>query len=141
LAESARNENKLPENPVRVSADENLGDPRADEHAVNLQGEGAGQTSSPATSGGAGAVGGSFAPAYDDVDPFLGEGAHVVSGEKRGPVVDDDMRDSPALNLDAGRNPHPGKNVGVVRSNEPGDAGQGSDDLRTYEDQGPEGTR
>lgn len=138
----ARTVNKLPENPVRPSADQNLADARADEHAVDLQGEGAGQTSSPATSGTAAAVGGSFAPAYDDVDPFLGPGAHVVSGEARGPVVDDDMRDSPGLNLDGGRDPHGGgKDVGVVRSHEPGDAGQGSDDLRTYEDQGPAGTR
>ena len=139
-AQPARTVNKLPENPVRPSADQNLADARADERGVDLQGEGAGQTSSPATSGGA--VGGSFAPAYGDVDPFLGEGAHVVSGEARGPVVDDDMRDSPGLNLDVGRNPHGGgKDVGVVRSHEPGDAGQGSDDARTYEDQGPEGTR
>jgi hypothetical protein len=139
--EPARTVNKLPENPNRPSADENLQDARADEHAVNLQGEAAGQTSTPAT--GAGAVGGSFTPAYGKEDPFLGAGAHVVSGEARpGPVVDDDMRDSPALNLDVGRNPHGGgKDVGVVRSHEPGDAGQGTDDARTYEDQGPEGTR
>ncbi|MBW3617500.1 MAG: hypothetical protein KY446_07035 [Proteobacteria bacterium] len=138
--EPARTENKLPENPVRVSADQNPADARTDERATDLQGEGAGQTSSPTT--GAAAVGGSFAPAYDDVDPFLGAGAHVVSGQARGPVVDDDMRDSPGLNLDVGRDPHGGgKDVGVVRSHEPGDAGQGSDDLRTYEDQGPKGTR
>lgn len=138
--EPARNENKLPENAVRVSADQNLADARTDERATDLQGEGAGQTSSPTT--GAAAVGGSFAPAYDDVDPFLGPDAHVVSGQARGPVVDDDMRDSPGLNLDVGRDPHGGgKDVGVVRSHEPGDAGQGSDDLRTYEDQGPKGTR
>lgn len=100
----------------------------------------AGQSSSPAT--GAGAVGGSFAPNYEGGDPFLGEGAHVVSGTPRpGPQVDDDMRDSPALVLDRGRDPHAGKDTATVRSNEPGDAGQGSDDLRTYEDQGPEGTR
>ena len=128
------------EDPARPSADQNLADARADEHAVDLQGVGAGQTSSPTTSGGA--VGGSFSPAYGDVDPFLGEGAHVVSGQTRGPVVDEDMRDSPGLNLDLGRDPHGGgKDVGVVRSHEPGDAGQGSDDLRTYEDQGPKGTR
>jgi hypothetical protein len=138
-AQPARTENKLPENPVRVSADENLGDPRVGEHAVNLQGEGAGQTSSPATSGGA--VGGSFTPAYGKEDPFLGPGAHVVSGQARGPVIDGDAHDSPGLNLDGGRNPHPDKDAGVVRSHEPGDAGQGSDDVRTYEDQGPEGTR
>jgi hypothetical protein len=91
----------------------------------------------------AGAVVGSFEPAYDGGDPFLGPGAHVESGQSRpGPVVDDDMRDSPGLNLDLGRAPHGGgKDVGVVRSHEPGDAGQGSDDARTYEDQGPEGTR
>jgi hypothetical protein len=101
----------------------------------------AAQSSSPAT--GSGATVGSFTPDYEGKgDAFLGEGAHVVSGTPRlGPQVDDDMRDSPALVLDAGRDPHPGKDVGVVRSNEPGDAGQGSDDLRTYEDQGPEGTR
>ena len=138
-AQPARTENKLPENPVRVSADQNLGDPRVDEHAVNLQGEGAGQTSSPATSGGA--VGGSFEPAYGKDDPFLGPDAHIVSGEARGPVIEGDAHDSPGLVLDRGRDPHAGKDVGVVRSDEPGDAGQGSDDLRTYEDQGPEGTR
>jgi hypothetical protein len=101
----------------------------------------AGQSSSPTT--GTGAVVGSFEPNYEGKrDPFLGEGAHVVSGAPRpGPQVDDDMRDSPAMVLDGGRDPHEGKDVGVVRSNEPGDARQGSDDLRTYEDQGPEGTR
>ena len=102
----------------------------------------AGQSSSPTT--GTGATVGSFAPDYEgEGDPFLGEGAHVVSGTPRpGPEVDDDMRDSPAQVLDLGRDPHGGgKDAGVVRSNEPGDAGRGSDDLRTYEDQGPEGTR
>ena len=101
----------------------------------------AGQSSSPTT--GAGAVVGGFEPNYEGGDPFLGEGAHVVSGDPRpGPQVDDDMRDSPALVLDLGRDPHGGgKDVGVVRSHEAGDAGQGSNDLRTYEDQGPEGTR
>jgi hypothetical protein len=100
----------------------------------------AGQSSSPATA--AGAVVGGFEPNYGGGDPFLGEGAHVVNGAPRpGPQVDDDMRDSPAMVLDGGRDPHEGKDVGAVRSNEPGDAGQGSDDLRTYEDQGPEGTR
>lgn len=139
--EPARTVNKLPENPDRPSADQNLQDARADEHAVDLQGEGAGQTSSPTT--GTGASVGYFTPAYGKEDPFLGPDAHVVSGEPRpGPVVDNDMRDSPALNLDVGRDPHGGgKDVGVVRSHEPGDAGQGSDDARTYEDQGPEGTR
>ncbi len=102
----------------------------------------AGQSSSPAT--GVGATVGSFAPDYEGAgDPFLGPDAHVVSGEPRpGPQVDDDMRDSPALVLDAGRDPHGGaKDVGVVRSNEAGQAGQGSDDVRTYEDQGPKGGR
>lgn len=101
----------------------------------------AGQSSSPTT--GTGATVGSFTPNYEGKgDPFLGEGAHVVSGTPRpGPQVDGDMRDSPALVLDPGRDPHGGKDVGVVRSHEPGDAGQGSDDLRTYEDQGPKGTR
>lgn len=102
----------------------------------------AAQSSSPTT--GTGAAVGSFEPDYEGKgDPFLGEGAHVVSGTPRpGPVVGDDMRDSPALVLDPGRDPHgQGKDVGVVRSHEPGDAGQGSDDLRTYEDQGPKGTR
>ena len=102
----------------------------------------AGQSSSPTT--GAGATVGSFAPDYEGKgDPFLGEGVHVVSGAPRpGPQVDDDMRDSPGINLDLGRDPHGGvKDTATIRSNEPGDAGQGSDDLRTYEDQGPKGTR
>ena len=42
----------------------------------------AGQSSSPAT--GAGAVGGSFTPAYEGGDPFLGPDAHVVSGPLSG---------------------------------------------------------
>ena len=125
--------NRLPENPERVPA------AREDERGVDLQGEGAGQTSSPATSGGASV--GTFEPAYGKGDPFLGEGAHVVSGQAHGPRVDDDPHDAPGMVLDPGRDPHAGKDAGVVRSNEPGDAGQGSDDLRTYEDQGPEGTR
>lgn len=132
MADPARNE-KPSETPERVP------EARADERGVDLQGEGAGQTSSPATSGGASV--GTFEPAYEGGDPFLGEGAHVVSGEARGPRIEDDAHDAPGLVLDRGRDPHPDKDVGVVRSNEPGAAGRGSDDLRTYEDQGPDGTR
>lgn len=119
--------------------DEDLRDAREHERPIEQEGEGAGQTSSPTTSGGASV--GTFEPPYGGGDPFLGEGAHVVSGEARGPRVTEDAHDAPGMVLDRGRNPHPDKDVGVVRSNEPGDAGQGSDDLRTYEDQGPEGTR
>lgn len=106
----------------------------------------AGQSSSPTTGGGASV--GSFTPDYEGKgDPFLGEGAQVVSGPgATGPEIDGDPHDAPSLRFDAGRDPHPDKDVGVVRSHEPGDAGPdkqgtGSDDLRTHEDQGPKGRR
>ena len=79
-------------------------------------------TASAATSssntGPAGATEGTFAPAYGKEDPFLGAGAHAVSGETRGVHVDDAVRDSPALILDTGRNPNEGRAGGddIVRS-------------------------
>jgi hypothetical protein len=73
----------------------------------------AGQSSS--NSGPAGRTEGTFEPAYGKEDPFLGADAHVVSGEERRVQVDDDMRDSPGMVLDVGRNPQGG--------------GQGGDDL------------
>ena len=67
----------------------------------------AGQSSS--NSGPAGRTEGTFEPAYGKDDPFLGPEAHVVSGEPRHVQVDEDMRDSPGMVLDYGRNPNEGR--------------------------------
>ena len=78
-----------------------------DDETNKVEGEGApaAQQSSPATGGRLSE--GTFAPDYEGKgDTFLGEGAHVVSGpEHAGPIVDDDMRDSPAMNGDTGALP------------------------------------
>jgi hypothetical protein len=90
----------------------------------------AGQSSS--NTGPAGASAGTFTPAYGKEDPFLGPDAHVVSGEERRVRVDDDMRDSPAMVLDVGRNPNAGREGGddIVRSH----GGTEDESVRSAED-------
>ncbi len=114
-------------------------DNRLEERSKFTQDAHAGQSSS--NSGPAGAQAGTMAVDYEgEGDPFLGEGAHLVSGERREPQVDEDMRDSPHLVLDRGHDPRGGQKDATFHSIDPG-GDRGADDLRSYEDEGPEGTR
>ena len=88
----------------------------------------AGQTSS-GTGGSTGGEG-TMTPDYEGKDGFLGEGAHVVSGEDRRPRVDDDPRGGPAMVIDQGRNPNPDAGGDdLARSH-----GQDDDSVRTAEE-------
>ena len=106
-----------------------MNDPKRDPESTKFGGEArAGQTSS--STGGSTGAEGTMTPDYEGKDSFLGEGAHVVSGQSREPNVEDDPRGGPAMQIDAGRNPNAGAGGDdLARSH-----GQDDDSVRSAEE-------
>ena len=106
-----------------------MNDPKRDPESTKFGGEArAGQTST--STGGSTGGEGTMTPDYEGKDSFLGEGAHVVSGESREPDLEGDPRGGPAMVIDQGRNPNPSAGGDdLVRSH-----GRDDDSVRTAEE-------
>ena len=106
-----------------------MNDPTRDPPSTKFGGEArAGQTSTSTGSSTGGE--GQMSPSYEGEDPFLGEGAHVVSGGRPAGDLGGDTAGGPSIRIDGGRNPNP--NAGgddLARSH-----GQDDDSVRTAEE-------